>query len=57
VHPAVRILVLGLPLVGVTWWLVSPFFIDDVTDDEFAVSILDETSEPETGAEPTPPEA
>jgi hypothetical protein len=34
-----RIVVLGVPFVAVTWWLISPFFIDEVADDEFATSI------------------
>jgi hypothetical protein len=39
VPPAVRVLVVGVPLIAVTWWLISPFFIDDVVDDDFATSI------------------
>ena len=57
VHPVVRVLVLGVPLVGVSWWLLSPFFIDDVVDEGFSVSIVDEAAEPEAaGVEPTPSE-
>jgi Electron transfer DM13 len=41
VRPIVRVLALGVPFVAVTWWLVSPFFIDQHVDEEFAVSIAD----------------
>jgi hypothetical protein len=34
VHPAVRVVVLGVPFVIVSWWLISPFFIDDVVNEE-----------------------
>jgi len=51
VPPAVRVLVLGVPFVAVSWWLLSPFFIDDVADDEFSTSIA------EASAAPAPPPA
>jgi hypothetical protein len=35
----VRIAVLGVPFVAVTWWLISPFFVDDVADEKFETSI------------------
>jgi hypothetical protein len=41
IHPVARVLVLGVPFVAVSWWLLSPFFIDDVVDDDFATSIAD----------------
>lgn len=41
IPPALRVVVLLVPFVAVTWWLVSPFFIDERVDDEFAVSIAD----------------
>jgi hypothetical protein len=50
VPPAARVLILLVPFVAVSWWLVSPFFIDETVDDEFAVSIADAsttTSAPE----------
>jgi Electron transfer DM13 len=34
-----RILVLWVPFAIVSWWLISPFFIDDVVDEDFATSI------------------
>ena len=39
VPPIVRVLVLVVPLVIVNWWLLSPYFIDDVVDEEFSTSI------------------
>ncbi len=45
--PAVlRLLVLGIPLLAVSWWLVSPYFVDRTVDDEFAVSIDDALAAP-----------
>jgi hypothetical protein len=44
VHPVVRVLVLGLPFVAVSWWLLSPFFSDDVVNDDFTTSIADATT-------------
>ena len=41
VPAAVRVLVLGIPFVAVSWWLLSPFFVDDVVNDDFATSIAD----------------
>jgi hypothetical protein len=41
VAPIVRVLVLGVPFVVVAWWLLSPFFIDDVVRDEFETSIAE----------------
>jgi hypothetical protein len=50
--PAVlRILVLWVPFAIVSWWLISPYFRDDVVDEEFSTSIatqLDEGNEPAT---------
>jgi hypothetical protein len=39
VHPVVRVLVLGVPFVLVQWWLILPFFVDDVVHDDFDTSI------------------
>jgi hypothetical protein len=39
VPPAIRVVVLGAPFVAVSWWLISPFFIDDVVNDDFETSI------------------
>ncbi|HSP05011.1 MAG TPA: DM13 domain-containing protein [Acidimicrobiales bacterium] len=42
VAPVVRIIVLVVPFVAVSWWLLAPFFVDDVVDEEFATSIAAE---------------
>jgi hypothetical protein len=34
-----RLAVVGVPFVAVSWWLIAPFFLDDVADDAFDVSI------------------
>ncbi|MGK2928113.1 MAG: DM13 domain-containing protein, partial [Acidimicrobiales bacterium] len=51
VPPVVRIVVLLVPFVIVNWWLLSPFFLDDVVDEEFSTSIaaqLDGSEAPTT---------
>ncbi|MEM7092321.1 MAG: DM13 domain-containing protein [Actinomycetota bacterium] len=35
----IRIAVLVVPFALVNWWLLSPYFIDDVVDEEFSTSI------------------
>jgi hypothetical protein len=56
VHPLVRTVVLAVPFIAVQWWLISPFFIDDVVDDEFETSISEQrataTSTPTTASAP-----
>ena len=47
VHPLIRLVVLGVPLVVVSWWLISPYFIDDVVNDEFSTSISEQQSAPQ----------
>jgi hypothetical protein len=42
VNPLVRVVVLAVPFVAVQWWLISPFFIDDVVDQDFATSIAEQ---------------
>lgn len=42
VPPVVRVVVLVVPFVGVSWWLLAPFFVDDVVDEQFATSIAAE---------------
>jgi hypothetical protein len=39
VPPVVRVIVLVVPFVIVNWWLISPYFSDDVVEEEFATSI------------------
>ena len=51
VAPVVRVAVLVVPFAAVNWWLLSPFFVDDVVDETFATSIaaeLDGRDEPAT---------
>ena len=51
VPPIVRILVLWVPFAVVSWWLISPYFVDDVVDEDFSTSIdrqLDDGAEPST---------
>jgi hypothetical protein len=40
---AVRVIVLVVPFVIVSWWLISPYFIDDVVDEAFSTSIAEQT--------------
>ena len=63
VHPAVRIAVLVVPLAVVSYWLVSPYFVDDVVEDDFATSIsaasdsTSTTTTPSTAPTPSAPAA
>jgi hypothetical protein len=52
VPPLVRVIVLAVPLVIVSWWLISPYFVDDVVDESFATSIAEQTG---SGAEAPAP--
>lgn len=47
----VRLVVLLVPFAIVNWWLLSPFFIDDVVDDEFSTSISAQAAEVDTPSE------
>lgn len=38
----VRVIVLVVPFAIVNWWLISPYFIDDVVDEAFTTSIADQ---------------
>jgi hypothetical protein len=52
--PAIlRILGLWVPFAIVSWWLISPFFLDDVVDEDFSTSIATQLDEGEV----TPPGA
>jgi Electron transfer DM13 len=49
--PAIlRVVVLWVPFAIVTWWLISPFFIDDVVDEDFSTSIAAQLDEGEGSA-------
>ena len=50
VHPVVRVVVLVVPLIVVSTWLISPFFIDEVVEDEFDTSIAAASDEAGGGA-------
>jgi Electron transfer DM13 len=44
--PAIlRIVVLWVPFAIASWWLISPFFIDDVVDEDFSTSIAAQVDE------------
>jgi hypothetical protein len=54
VPPVVRVVVLVVPFVIVNWWLISPYFVDDVVDEVFSASISDQLdTADETPATPT----
>jgi hypothetical protein len=56
VPPVVRVIVLVVPFVAVNWWLISPYFVDDVVDEEFSTSISEQLAPADDGSE-TPPDA
>lgn len=37
-----RIVLLGVPFALVNWWLISPYFVDDVVDEAFEISLTDQ---------------
>jgi hypothetical protein len=39
VPPLARVLVIGIPFLVASWWLVEPYFVDDVVDEAFSGSI------------------
>ena len=54
--PAVaRVVVLLVPFVIVNWWLISPYFVDDVVDEAFATSISDQLASADEPATPSTP--
>lgn len=42
VPPIVRVLVVGIPLLIVSWWLLEPYFVDDVVEERFSTSIAEQ---------------
>jgi hypothetical protein len=42
VPPVLRVIVLVVPFVFVSWWLISPYFVDDVVDERFDTSIAEQ---------------
>jgi hypothetical protein len=57
----VRVIVLVVPFVIVNWWLISPYFVDDVVDEGFSTSISEQVASadeaPAAPAAPAAPEA
>jgi hypothetical protein len=44
VPPVVRVIVLVVPFAVVNWWLISPYFVDDVVDEGFSASITEQVA-------------
>jgi hypothetical protein len=42
VPPIIRVIALVVPFVIVNWWLLSPYFVDDVVDESFSTSISEQ---------------
>jgi hypothetical protein len=55
VPPPIRIFVLGVPFLIVSWWLVSPYFRDEVVDDQFETTIADAATTSTTAPATAPP--
>lgn len=55
VPATIRLTVLVVPFVFVNWWLLSPYFIDDVVDEEFSTSISAQLAEEEAPVNPAAP--
>jgi hypothetical protein len=53
----VRIVALWVPFAIVSWWLISPYFLDDVVDEEFSTSIATQLDEGDQPAVPDPTNA
>lgn len=59
VSPVVRVLVVGIPILIVSWWLLEPYFVDDVVEERFSTSIAEQqqsTPAPTTDAAAPAPE-
>ncbi|MGH9230204.1 MAG: DM13 domain-containing protein [Acidimicrobiales bacterium] len=48
----VRIVVLWVPFAIVTWWLISPFLVDEVVEEDFSTSIATQLDEGEDSSTP-----
>jgi hypothetical protein len=57
VPPIVRVLVVGIPILVVSWWLLEPYFVDDVVEERFSTSIAEQQQRPapEPSAAAPPP--
>jgi hypothetical protein len=56
VPQVVRVLVIGIPTVLVSWWLLEPFFSDDVVEERFSTSIAAAQREPEATTSTSAPD-
>lgn len=56
VPPPIRVVVLVVPFAVVNWWLISPYFVDDVVDEAFSVSISEQAvvADDAQGSDPAP---
>ncbi len=55
VPPVIRVIVLVVPFVIVSWWLISPYFIDDVVDEDFTTSISEQVVTTDNAPAVAPP--
>lgn len=58
VPSVIRVIVLVVPFVIVNWWLISPYFIDDVVEESFSTSISEQVAiagAPDATVVPTSP--
>jgi hypothetical protein len=55
VPPIIRVIVLVVPFAIVTWWLISPYFVDDVVDEAFSSSIAEQLVAPDDSPVVVPP--
>ncbi len=53
VPPVVRVLVVGIPIVVVSWWLLEPYFVDDVVEERFSTSIAEQQRPAQSTPAPT----
>lgn len=44
VPPVIRVIVLAVPFAIVNWWLISPYFSDDVVEESFSTSISEQVA-------------
>ena len=56
VPAVIRVIVLVVPFAIVNWWLLSPYFIDDVVDEDFSTSISEQSATADEPATPAAPE-
>lgn len=46
VPPVIRVIVLAVPFAMVNWWLISPYFSNDVVEEGFSTSISEQVAAP-----------